>query len=86
MPRIDAIRFGLAGGTITALMCFLLTLLATINGYGIDFLNVLRGVFLGFEISVFGSVIGAIYGFMIGFIKLFSIAFIYNLLGPAKDL
>lgn len=85
MHRIDAIRFGIAGGIVSAFICFLLTLLAAVSGYGLELLNVFRSIFLGYEISVFGSLIGAVYGFMWGFVELFIIAFIYNMLGPEQN-
>jgi hypothetical protein len=82
MHRIDAIRFGIAGGLTSGLIFFVLTLLALATGYGIEGLNVFRSFFPGFEISIFGSILGAIYGFCFGFVELFVLAFIYNLLGP----
>lgn len=85
MYRIDAIRFGLAGGLVSGLICFVLTLIALASGFGIDALNVLRSLFIGYEVSVFGSLLAGIYGFMLGFAELYAIAFIYNLLGPPKE-
>lgn len=85
MPRIDAIRFGFAGGVVSAFILFVLTLLASVNGFGLELLNILKGLFPGFDITVFGSVVASIYGFIIGFLELFFIAFIYNLFGPSKE-
>lgn len=85
MHRIDATRFGLAGGLVCATLCFVVTLLGTASGYGADALNMLRDIFWGYDISVVGSLIGALYGFIVGFVKLFAIAFIYNMLGPEKE-
>ncbi len=85
MDKIDAVRFGLAGGITCAIFCFVLTLLASVGGIGVDLLNVMKSIYLGYEISVFGSLVGAIYGFMFGFAELFVVAFIYNLFSPTKE-
>lgn len=82
MHRIDAIRFGLAGGILSALIIFILTLLSTLSGYGLDALLTLKSLLPGYDIDVFGSVVGALYGFLIGFVEFFIIAFIYNILAP----
>lgn len=83
MHRIDAVRFGLAGGVVMAALCFVMTLLAVLNGYGAAFLQQFEGLFIGYDISITGSLVGLAYGFLCGFIELFFIAFIYNLLlGP----
>lgn len=84
MNKIDAIRFGLAGGIVAMLMVFTLTLLATALGFAQGYLSLLKDIFPGYEIGVVGSLVGAGYAFIIGFIKLFALAFIYNMLGPAQ--
>jgi hypothetical protein len=85
MNKIDAIRLGLAGGIIAMLMIFGLTLLATLSGIGHGYLSVLKDIFPGYEIGVVGSLVGAGYAFALGFVKLFALAFIYNLLGPSSE-
>ena len=85
MNKIDVIRFGLAGGLVSALIIFVLTLIASASGYGLEALNVWKSLFIGYDISAFGSLIGAIYGFMVGFLEFFLIAFVYNLLGTPKE-
>lgn len=85
MNKIDAIRFGLAGGIIAMLMVFGLTLLATVSGFGHGYLSVLKDLFPGYEIGIVGSLVGAGYAFGLGFVKLFALAFIYNLLGPSSE-
>jgi hypothetical protein len=82
MNKIDAVRFGIAGGLVAACACFVLTLLSLISGHGIEALNVLRSLFWGYDISVSGSLVGSVYGFVLGFIKLFMLALIYNVLIP----
>lgn len=85
MSRIDAISFGLAGGLLSAFICFVLTLLALVNGYGLAALNVLKSLFWGYDISVVGSLVAGGYGFFFGFIKLFLLASVYNFLGSLKE-
>jgi hypothetical protein len=84
MGKIDAIRFGLAGGILSMIIIFVLTLIASINGFGLNYLELLKDLFPGYEIGVIGSLVGAGYGFILGFMKLFVLAFIYNILGPAN--
>jgi hypothetical protein len=85
MHRINTIRLGLAGGLVSAFICFLVTLLALTNGYGLSALNVLKSLFWGYDISVVGSLVAGGYGFFFGFILLFLLAYIYNLLGPPEE-
>lgn len=82
--RIDAVRLGLAGGFIESFLLFVLTLIAMTNGYGTEILSLLNDL-PGFEVTMIGSLVGAGYGFILGFIKLFALAFIYNLLGSEKE-
>jgi hypothetical protein len=81
MGKIDSIRLGIAGGMVTSFLIFVLTLLCVLSGFGQALLELLKNTVFGFEITVFGSLIGALYGFIIGFIEMFFIAFIYNILG-----
>jgi len=85
MVRIDALRLGLAGGIMVSVMMFVMTLVSSVSGFAIEWLILLKGIFIGYEVSVIGSLVGAGYGFFLGFIKLFLLAFIYNLLGPSED-
>lgn len=85
MHRIDAFRFGIAGGLFYGFFCFAFTLLATLNGYGSAALKILESIFVGYDISVTGSLIGGLYGIIFGFVELFTIAFIYNMLGPPRE-
>lgn len=85
MNKIDAIRLGLAGGIVAAVLVFSITLLATASGFGHEILALLRDVFPGYNIGVVGSLVGAGYAFVAGFIQLFALAFVYNVLGPAQE-
>jgi len=77
--RLDAMKFGLAGGIIFAICVFITTLLA-MNNYCVTCGIILRDIygFLGYDLSFVGSLFGAIYGFVDGFIFTGLFAWIYN--------
>ncbi|RLF35216.1 MAG: hypothetical protein DRM99_05095 [Thermoplasmata archaeon] len=79
--KLDSLKFGLAGGLITALCIFVTTILVVIfQPYGMECASIIADIygFLGYSISFFGAVLGAIYGFIDGFILTWIFALIYN--------
>ena len=62
-------------------MIFLLTLVSMPTGYASPFLNVLSSLYIGYSVSLAGSVIGLMHGFICGFIGLYLLAWLYNRLG-----
>lgn len=77
--KLNATKFGLAAGIITAL-CVFITTIASIYGYCTECTDLLMGVYgaLGYSVTLLGSVIGAIYGFIDMFIAVWIFALIYN--------
>jgi hypothetical protein len=68
-------KFGAIGGVFWGLTLFFATLLATATGYGKAFLNVVGGIYPGYEISYTGSFAILFFGFMDGFIICYLIAY-----------
>lgn len=80
--RLNAVKFGIAGGVITAI-CVIITTLAGIYGIMGGF-TVWNGLIvdiygtLGYSVSWLGVLLGAIYGFIDGFLATLIFALIYN--------
>lgn len=82
MTELKALKFGLAGGIVTAICIFVSTLAVLIvgGGYGAEYMAVLESIygFIGYKVSVLGAFSGAIYGFIDGFILTWIFALVYN--------
>lgn len=76
--RLHVVSFGLAFGITWALATFLLGLSAWLLGWGTNMVSVMGEMYIGFEPTLLGSIIGAIWGFVDLFITGIVIAFIYN--------
>ena len=76
--KIDAKRFGIAGGILYGAIFFAMTVLATATGYGKEMLSFWATWHPGYGISYAGSIVGLVYGFACGFIGLYALAWLYN--------
>jgi len=80
MPvRLDALKFGIAGGILGALFVILMTVAAM---YGVfeksaELIADMYGIF-GYNLSVLGILLGAIFGFIDCFIFFGLLAALYN--------
>lgn len=70
---------GIAGGLTLGAVLFVLTLLG-VAGIGTKILALLDSLFIGYTITIAGSVIGLIYGFLLGFIVFYLIGYFYSML------
>ena len=79
MTKLNTIKFGLAGGIVTAI-CIALTTIAGIFNYCPECTNLITGIYgnFGYSVSWLGVLLGAIYGFIDMFIGTFAFAWIYN--------
>jgi hypothetical protein len=68
-------KFAVVGGLFWGFSLSLATIIAAITGYGLDFLNLVGGIYPGYEISYAGSLSILFFGFMDGFMICFLIAF-----------
>lgn len=77
--KLDAVKFGLAGGIISALCVALSTILGIFGYYPIhnSMIMEMYGMF-GYSASWLGVLVGTIYGFIDGFILVWLFALIYN--------
>ena len=77
--KLDALRFGLAGGIISALCVALSTIVGMFSYYEIhnSMMIEMYGMF-GYSISWMGVFFGAIYGFLDGFVVAWLLILIYN--------
>jgi hypothetical protein len=76
--KIQATQFGMAFGTVYAVVFFLYGALAAMSGWGAEFADLIGSFYLGFGPSLAGAVIGAVWGFCIGFVFFGLAAWIYN--------
>ena len=76
--KLNAKALGFAGGIVWGLSIFLLTWWFLIFGYPGRILEKLSGVYLGYSVTWYGSLIGLIWGFIDGFIACFVLAWLYN--------
>lgn len=75
---INPVKLGVAGGILWALSMFICTILGIYFDYSTDFLNMIAGIYPGYNISWGGAFIGLIYGFIDGFFGLFLLGWLYN--------
>ena len=75
--QLNATRFAMAAGVVLGLALLVLTLAAAWRGIGSN-LSHLSAIYIGYDVSYLGSVIGLIYGFITGAIAGFLFAVVYN--------
>jgi hypothetical protein len=76
--------FALALGTFWGLALAVITLVAAGRGIGQN-LSHLSVIFLGYQVTYLGSLIGLIYGFIVGSIAGGLFAVVYNRFTPTKS-
>ncbi len=79
VERLDAVKFGIAGGAVTALAVALITI-GGIYGYLGNSMNLISdwyGAF-GYSVTWLGVLLGGVYSFIDGFILTWIFAWIYN--------
>ncbi|VAW59829.1 hypothetical protein MNBD_GAMMA11-108 [hydrothermal vent metagenome] len=74
-----AIALGSAWG-----FCMLFAGWASIYGWAIEFVDIMGSVYIGYEATFIGAIIGAIWGFVDGATGGLMIAVIYNVVSKAK--
>lgn len=75
--RLNAAKFGLSLGLISAIALFLLAIIAT-TGYGQEWVDLIAKVYLGYSANLLGALLGAIFAFIDCFIFGWLWALIYN--------
>jgi hypothetical protein len=80
LAKLDGVALGVAVGTLFGLVIFAATLALVIKGGDVvgPNLGLLSQYFIGYEVTLPGSLIGFVYGFGSGFILGWLIAFLRN--------
>ena len=76
--KLNVKRFALATGTLWGLAIFLITLVAAGRGIGQEHLSHLSAIFIGYQVTYLGSIIGLVYGFVSGAVGGWVFSLIYN--------
>lgn len=79
MHKLDPKSLGLACGSTWAIGLILLAVFSMFHGtYGNTIIGITSSVYLGYDNSIPGAVIGAIWGFIDAFIGGYVFAWLYN--------
>ena len=76
--KLHAFSFAMALGIVWAISILLTGLIAWGTGYGAGFVETMRTIYIGYEATIVGSIIGAVWGFIDMFIAGFILAALYN--------
>jgi len=57
---------------------FVATLVSVATGYAAEFLKMMGSVYLGYHVSLAGSIVGLVYGFLDAFVGLYLLAWLYT--------
>ncbi|WP_035918972.1 bacteriophage holin [Legionella fairfieldensis] len=77
--KLHPLALGLALGVIWGISTLLMGLIATYYAYGKTFVAAMGSLYIGYEPSVSGSLIGGLIGFIDAFIGGVLVAWLYNL-------
>lgn len=83
--KLDTMKFGLAGGIISALFVFVLALGSAFAGWGTGMVDSLASMYVGYKAGVVGGLIGALSAFVEGFITFYLLAWVYGYLQKEKS-
>lgn len=75
---LNAPKFGLALGILWGLAVLILGIAATYANYGLSFVDLFSTMYIGYDITLIGSIVGGIWGFLDGLIGGFIFAWLYN--------
>lgn len=76
--KLSIFGFGLAIGIIWGIGMLLIGLLGWSADYGLAFINAIGSIYIGFEATLLGSIIGGIWGLIDGFVCGVLVAWLYN--------
>lgn len=75
---LGVVSFGLAVGTTSALLIFVLGIMAAFFGWGLAVAAALSTLFIGFGPTFVGSITGAVWAFVGGLVTGSLVAWFYN--------
>jgi len=73
------LRLGVAIGSVCALYVFILGVASFTSGWGAPLVEMLSSLYIGYDATPMGTVIGALWAFGDGFIFGYLVACIYNM-------
>ena len=76
--RLSPLAFGLSLGVVWGVSVFIMGLVAQYLSYGTEFVSAMGVVYIGYEPSIVGSVIGGLFGFIDALVGGALIAWLYN--------
>lgn len=82
--KICPVSLGLALGITWGVSLLIMGLLALHFTYGVPFVIAMGHLYIGYEATMIGSVIGGLFGFVDAFIGGFIVAWLYNLICHCK--
>ena len=75
--KLHAVGLGLALGIVSAVFIFITGLFA-IQGYAVEYVNMMGKIYVGYGPTFLGALLGAIWAFINGFVMGVIVAAIYN--------
>ena len=78
MAKLDVKALGLALGIIWGIAMFIMGIVAMFFNYGDGFVTALGSLYIGYKVTILGSVFGALWGFIDAGIAGVIIAWLYN--------
>jgi len=78
MNRCQPLPLGIAIGVLWAVYVLFVGIVAMF-GWGVALVDALSSLYIGYEASIIGAIVGAIWAFVDGFIAGVVIAWIYNM-------
>ncbi len=75
---LGVISFGLALAVTSAVFTFVLGLMATFFGWGVELAGALSSLYIGYGPTFVGTIAGAVWAFVDGFIAGIMVAWLYN--------
>ncbi|UTC24433.1 bacteriophage holin [Candidatus Comchoanobacter bicostacola] len=77
--KISPLAFGLSFGILWAIGLVIISILALYTGFAMSMVNVFSTLYLGYELTILGVIIGTLWAFVDAFIGGFLVAYLYNL-------
>ena len=77
--KISPLAFGLSFGILWAVGLVIISILALYSGFAMSMVNLFTTLYLGYELTLLGVIIGALWAFVDAFIGGFLVAYLYNL-------
>ncbi|WED42845.1 bacteriophage holin [Legionella cardiaca] len=77
--KLCPVSLGLSLGILWGVFVLIIGLIATYNAYGKPFVAAMGGLYIGYQPTILGSLIGGLIAFIDFFIFGFLIAWLYNL-------